>query len=73
MVVDFALTQSLIKSFAERQVVLLLGTLDELFDLPSARSRWLLSLGWLVVLGRSRSLLLLLCCLTASATTEHTS
>lgn len=72
MVVDFALTQSLIESFTEGKVMLLLSTLNELFDLPSARSRWLLALRRLVVLSRDSFLLLLLFWLFVATTTEHT-
>lgn len=74
MVVDFALTQSLIKAFAKREVMLLLGALDELLDFPSARTCRLLAVGRLIVLSRDSGLLLLLLSwLTATTTTEHTS
>lgn len=73
VVVNLALTQSLIKALTEGQVVLLLSTFNELLDLPSARS--LRSL--VLVLAESLSwwlcLRVLLCRLTAAASTKQAS
>lgn len=70
MVVNFALSQSLIETLAKGEIVLLLGALNELFDLPGAGTLRCLVLILVVSLsGR----LLLWCRLATSASTEHTS
>lgn len=75
MVVEFALSQSLIEALAQGEIVLLLGALKELFDLPSAWALGLLALQ-LAVSGLSRlgglgGLRLLLSGFAAPTTTEQ--
>jgi len=74
VVVLFALPQSLIESFAKADVALILGTLDEILNLPGTRSLLgLLLLAILRLLGILRRLLLLLLLLgfVATTATEH--
>ena len=73
IVLDLALSQGLVESVAQGQVVLVLGTGQELIQLVGARILCLLLLGrGSVLLHGSRSGLLLLHLLVA-ASAEHTS
>lgn len=56
MMLNFALSQRLIESLAQRQIGLTLCTLQELFDLPGTGALRLIGLGRLCVIGLLRLL-----------------